>query len=140
VWPRPIWSTWWTGDPRLNSMAVMWLRYAAYLTLRGAINSPDRRARLAAVYGILAFVSVIYVFMIIRVRTDTLHPVVIGPSVSNPAAEGEFEVRTDARIGMTMGIASVAWMLTAGTLVWHRLRAENTAERVQMLKMRLLNQ
>jgi len=140
VWARPIWNTWWTGDPRLNSMAVMWLLYAAYLTLRGAINSPDRRARLAAVYGILAFVSVIYVFMIIRVRTDTLHPVVIGPSVSNPAAEGEFEVRTDARIGMTMGIASVAWMLTAGTLVWHRLRAENTAERVQMLKMRLLNQ
>src|SRR5262245_37450768 len=42
AWARPIWNTWWTSDPRLNSMAVMWLLYAAYLTLRGAIDSPDR--------------------------------------------------------------------------------------------------
>src|SRR5215813_5948035 len=32
IWARPIWNTWWTSDdPRLNSMAVMWLLYAAYL-------------------------------------------------------------------------------------------------------------
>jgi len=140
VWAKPIWNTWWTGDPRLNSMAVMWLLYAAYLTLRGAISSPEQRARLASVYGILAFVSVIYVFMVIRVRTDTLHPVVIGPSPVNPSAKGEFEVRTDLHIGMTLGIGSIFWMLTAFTLIWHRLRMENMAERVQMLKLRLLSQ
>jgi heme exporter protein C len=140
VWAKPIWNTWWTGDPRLNSMAVMWLLYAAYLTLRGAISSPEQRARLASVYGILAFVSVIYVFMVIRIRTDTLHPVVIGPSPVNPSAKGEFEVRTDLHIGMTLGIGSIFWMLTAFTLIWHRVRMENMAERVQMLKLRLLSQ
>jgi hypothetical protein len=78
--------------------------------------------------------------MIIRVRTETLHPVVIGPSPANPDAKGGFEVRTDARIGMTLGIGSVFWMLTAITLTWYRLRMENVVERVQTLKMRLLNQ
>ncbi len=140
VWARPIWNTWWTADPRLNSMAVMWLLYAAYLTLRGAITSPDRRARYAAVYGILAFVSVIYTFLVIRLRTDTLHPVVIGPSPANPAAKGTFEVRTDLHIGVTLGIGSVFWMLAALTLIWHRLRIENLAARVEELKMRMLSE
>ncbi len=140
IWARPTWNTWWTGDPRLNSTAVMWLLYAAYLTLRAAIENPDRRARFASVYGILAFISVIYVFMIIRVRTDTLHPVVIGPSPADSTAQGGFEVRAASRIGMTMGIASVWWILAACTLLWYRVRLENVAERVRVLKMRVLSQ
>ena len=104
------------------------------------IVNPDRRARLAAVYGIIAFVSVVYTTIVIRVRTDTLHPVVIGPSVDNPAAEGGFAVRTDLHIGVTLGIGSIAWMITACTLVWYRLRLENLSERIQLLKMRVLSQ
>jgi heme exporter protein C len=138
AWARPIWNTWWTADPRLNGMAVMWLMYAAYLTLRGAIEDPDRRARFAAVYGILAFASVVYVFLIPRVRDDTLHPVVIGPSVTNPTAQGEFEVRADPRIGATMGVAMTWWCVAAVVLTWHRVRLENTAARLQALKARLL--
>lgn len=139
AWARPIWNTWWTADPRLNGMAVMWLIYAAYLTLRGAIEDPDRRARFAAVYGIIAFASVIYVFLIPRVRDDTLHPVVIGPSVTNPSAQGEFEVRTDPRIGATMGVAMTWWCLAAVVLIWHRLRLENKAAWLQALKARWLS-
>lgn len=139
AWARPIWNTWWTADPRLNGMAVMWLLYAAYLTLRGAVENPDRRARFAAVYGILAFISVVYVFLIPRVRTDTMHPVVIGPSVSNPAAEGGFEVRVEDRMGATMGIAMVWWCTAAVVLLWHRVRLENLADRVRAVKARLTN-
>ena len=84
--------------------------------------------------------SVIYVFLVIRIRTDTLHPVVIGPSPVNPTAKGGFEVATDAQIGMTLGIGSIFWMLTAITLVWYRLRLENVAVRVEALKLRLLNE
>ncbi|CAG1012675.1 partial Heme exporter protein C, partial [Anaerolineae bacterium] len=139
AWARPIWNTWWTADPRLNGMAVMWLLYAAYLTLRGAVENPDRRARFAAVYGILAFISVVYVFLIPRVRTDTMHPVVIGPSVSNPAAEGGFEVRVEDRMGATMGVAMIWWCTAALVLLWHRVRLENLAERVRAFKARLTN-
>jgi heme exporter protein C len=114
--------------------------YAAYLTLRNTIESPDRRARFAAVYGILCFISVIYVFMVIRIRTDTLHPVVFGPSPVESMAKGIFPFRVESRMGMTMGIGSTFWMLTAITLMWHRVRLENVAENVRALKMRLANQ
>jgi len=140
IWARPIWNTWWTSDdPRLNSTAVMWLLYAAYLTLRATIDNPERRMRYAAVYGILAFVSVIYVFFVIRFRTDTLHPVVIGPSPVESQAKGSFGL-TDPRMIWTISVSSVAWMLAAFTLIWHRLRMENVAERVRTLKLRVMSQ
>jgi heme exporter protein C len=137
AWARPIWNTWWTGDPRLNSMMVMWLLYAAYLTLRGAIDSPERKMRYAAVYGILAFISVLYVFIVIRIRPDTLHPVVLGPSPVESTAKGTFGVK-DPHMVITLSIGSVAWMLAAITLTWHRIRLENVAEQVRALKSRLM--
>ncbi len=139
VWARPIWNTWWTGDPRLNSMAVMMLMYAAYLTLRAAIENPERRARFAAVYGIIAFVSVIYVFIVIRIRPDTLHPVVIGPSPVESQAKGTFGLQ-DSHMIVTISVSSIAWMLAAITLTWHRVRLENVAERIRARKMQLLSQ
>jgi heme exporter protein C len=140
TWARPIWNTWWTADPRLNATAVMWLLYAAYLVLRGAIENPDRRARFAAVYGILAFASVIIVFILPRTSIPTLHPVVIGPSANNPMAEGGFEVRAESRQTTAMSIAMVWWMLAALTLLWHRVRLEEKAEVVRQRKHNLLSQ
>src|SRR5260221_10505150 len=140
IWAKPIWNTWWTSDdPRLNSMAVMWLLYAAYLTLRGAIDNPERRMRYAAVYGILAFVSVIYVFIVIRIRPDTLHPCVFSPCLATSQAQGKPSLE-DPKMIVTISVSSVAWMLTAGTLTWHRLRMENVAERVRTIKARLMAQ
>ncbi len=133
-WARPIWLTWWSDDPRLNAMAVLWLVYAAYLTLRSAIENPDRRARFAAVYGIAAFATVIFVYMIPRTRVDTQHPVVLG---SSPVErKGQFGL-TDAAMITTLTIAMIWWTLAAVTLVWHRVRLENVAERVRMFKARL---
>ncbi|MCC7207195.1 MAG: cytochrome c biogenesis protein CcsA [Anaerolineae bacterium] len=140
AWARPIWNTWWTADPRLNATAVMWLLYAAYLVLRGAIENPDRRARFAAVYGILAFASVIVVFILPRTQIPTLHPVVIGPSASNPMAEGGFEVRAASRQQSTMGMAMVWYMLASLTLLWHRVRLEERADIVRQRKHHLFSQ
>jgi hypothetical protein len=66
-----------------------------------------------------------------------LHLVEIPPE---PLAKGDFEVRADPRMTVTLAVGSVAWMLAACTLIWYRLRLENVVERLQMLKMRLLNQ
>jgi len=135
-WARPIWNTWWADDPRLNAMAVMWLIYAAYLTLRSALEDPDRRARYAAVYGIAAFASVVFVYMIPRVRTDTLHPVVLtaGPTENK---KGQFGVEDPSMIS-TLSIAMIWWTMAAVTLVWYRVRVENLADRVRTIKARLL--
>lgn len=136
VWARPIWNTWWTWDPRLTSEAIMILTYAAYLMLRNGIENPEQRRRLAAVYGILAMSTVIITLVITRIRPDTIHPVVIGPSPQN--TEGEFEMTK--RISTTIGINSAIWtILVPWTLVWYRIRLENLNERVRALKMKIAN-
>ncbi len=127
IWARPIWNTWWTWDPRLTSAAVMCLTYAAYLMLRNALENPNQRRRFAAVYGILAFVTVIYTLIIIRIRPDTIHPTVIGPSPTN--AEGTFEFGLPTFLALVPNL--IIWgLLIPWMLMWHRIRLQNLIERV----------
>lgn len=76
IWAKPAWGTWWTWDPRLTTTTVLWLIYVSYLILRSAIDEPERRARFAAVVGIVGFVDVPIVFVSIRVWR-TIHPVLV---------------------------------------------------------------
>jgi heme exporter protein C len=120
----------------------MILTYAAYLMLRAGIENPEQRRRFASVYGILAFTTVIITFMIIRIRPDTIHPVVFGPVLTDASmmsTQGDFEL--DATPGVTAAVAinSAIWsMLVPLVLVWHRIRLENALQRVHALKLRLM--
>jgi len=58
IWGKPTWGTWWTWDARLTSTAVLFLVYVGYLLLRGMVDEPDRRARAAAVVGILGAANI----------------------------------------------------------------------------------
>lgn len=134
IWARPIWNTWWTWDPRLTSAAIMALTYAAYLVLRNAIESPDKQRTFAAIYAILAITTVFATFAITRLRPDTIHPVVIGPSPAN--AEGGFEVT--AHIGMTIGINIMIWVaLITPALLWWRVRLQNMIQYTYQLRSQL---
>src|SRR3982751_3566619 len=54
LWARPIWGTYWAWwDVRLVSTLFLWFIYVSYIVLRGAIESPDLRARFSAILGIL---------------------------------------------------------------------------------------
>jgi heme exporter protein C len=134
AWARPIWNTWWTWEPRLTSVAIMWLAYAAYIMLRSGIEDPERRRRFAAVYGIVAFASVIFTIVIIRVRPDTIHPVVAGPTQADPG--NSFDVSGDIATTLFFNLFTFAVITTA--IVWHRIRLENLSERVMRRKLEVL--
>ncbi|NLX11840.1 MAG: cytochrome c biogenesis protein CcsA [Chloroflexi bacterium] len=134
AWARPIWNTWWTWDPRLTSIAIMWLAYAAYMMLRAGIEDPERRRRFAAVYGIIAFASLLYTVIIIRLRPDTIHPVVAGPTQADP--EGSFEV--SGRIRDTLFFNLFTFAVITVVLVWHRVRLQNLLDRTERRKMEVL--
>lgn len=140
VWARPIWNTWWTWDPRLTSEAIMVLTYAAYIMLRQGIENPEQRRRFAAVYGILAFITVIITLVITRIRPDTIHPVVIGPSVQTDMAQGAFEVAATSGVRAALMVNMPVWaILVPITLMWYRIRLENFNQRIQALKMKVLS-
>ncbi len=58
IWGKATWGIWWDWDPRLTTTAVMFVVYAGYVLLRGSIVERTRRARLAAVLGIIGFANV----------------------------------------------------------------------------------
>ncbi len=132
IWARPSWNTWWTWDPRLTSAAVMELVYFAYLLLRQGIEEPERRARFGAVYAILGFLSVPITFLSIRF-SRTIHPVVIGSS--DPSAQGTFSMTPE--MGLTFAISLVAFSVYFVSLLWHRIRLGQTADKVEQMKLQI---
>ena len=89
---------------------------------------------MAAVYGIVAFASVMFTIIIIRVRPDTIHPVVAGPSESDP--EGGFKIV--GRIRTTLFFNLFTFAMITVTLLWYRVRLENLSEWVLRRKMQVL--
>lgn len=73
IWAKPIWQRWWTWDPRLTTTLIMWFLYLAYVKIRASVGEEEKRARLAAVFGILAFADVPVDFFAIR-WWRTMHP------------------------------------------------------------------
>ncbi|MBD3308225.1 cytochrome C assembly protein [candidate division KSB3 bacterium] len=72
LWAKPIWNTWWTWDMRLTTTLVLWLMYVGYLMLRNYTEG-ERGAKYGAVFGIIAFIDVPFVYFSIR-WWRTLHP------------------------------------------------------------------
>src|SRR5580692_11214976 len=57
LWARAVWGIWWTWDPRLTSMLLLWLLYVSYLMLR-RFSSTGQTHTLAAVLSVFAAVGV----------------------------------------------------------------------------------
>jgi heme exporter protein C len=72
-WGRSAWGVWWTWSPRLTFVLVLFLLYIVYVLMRPAIAPPHRRAVIAAVYGVLAFLDVPLVYLSVRLLPD-IHP------------------------------------------------------------------
>ncbi|MBB6098183.1 heme exporter protein C [Deinobacterium chartae] len=53
LWAKPTWGTYWVWEPRLTTTALGLAIYVAYFIVRGLIEDPQRRARVAAVIGIM---------------------------------------------------------------------------------------
>jgi heme exporter protein C len=74
LWAKAMWGAYWNWDPRETSIFFLLLIYGAYLALRSAIDQPERRARLAAVYSGIAFVAVPFLIFVVPRIYFTLHP------------------------------------------------------------------
>ena len=133
IWARPIWNTWWTWDPRLTTVTIMELIYAAYLMLRSGIDDPDRRARFGAVYAILGFISVPLTFFSARLFR-TIHPIVIASN--QPGGEGEFDMTP--RMLQTFLFSLLVFTVFYFDLLWHRIRLGRLADKVEQLKLKVM--
>jgi heme exporter protein C len=80
IWGKATWGKWWDWDPRLTTTAVLFVVYAGYLLLRQSLVDRRRRAKLAAIFGIIGFLNVPIVhFSVLWWRGLHQPPTVIRP-------------------------------------------------------------
>jgi len=78
IWAKPVWGTWWTWDPQLTTTFILWILYIVYMILRSTAANDERKARFAAVFGIIAFLDLPLVYVSARLMRG-ISPVVFGP-------------------------------------------------------------
>jgi heme exporter protein C len=124
LWARPVWNTWWTWDFKLTLSALQFLMYIAYLMLRSGLDDPSRRARFAAVYGIIGALTVPLNFLVSRVL-QSIHPAVFGPSV-NGAQQGRFGIPLE--MGLILGFCLITFTVLYLFMLRVRISIQSEAD------------
>lgn len=87
IWAKFTWGAFWHWDPRETSIFILLLIYGSLFALRSALENEDKRARLSAVYSIIAFLTVpFFVFIMPRIMTG-LHPGSANDDTSGPVVD-----------------------------------------------------
>jgi len=121
LWAKFTWGGWWTNDPKLNGVAMGMLVYLAYVVLRGSMDEEQKRARVAAVYNIFAYVMFMVFIMVLPRLTDSLHP----GNGGNPGFGG-YDLNDNMKLVFYPAI--IGWTLLGVWLVNLRVRLENLKE------------
>jgi heme exporter protein C len=84
IFAKAAWGSFWNWDPRETSIVILLMIYGAYFALRSAVADPEKKRVFAAVYAILAFVTVPFLVFVVPRITSSLHP----ENTMNPARPG----------------------------------------------------
>jgi len=129
LWAKPTWGVWWVwSDPKLSTVAVLWLIYFAYLMLRNTVEDEARRARLAAVVGIVGFLDVPLVFGAVRWW---------GQSVAHPIVFGTGGLSDSPRMLTAFLFCLGTFTILYVVLLIQRVRLEKMRHEVERLKSRI---
>jgi heme exporter protein C len=125
LWAKPVWGVYWTWEPRLTTTLVLWFIYIGYLLLRSLAGDGHRRARLAAVYGIVGWVDVPIVFFSIW-WWRTIHPRLL-------TSKG---MALDPRMGAVLALSLIAFTLLYLYLLMLRTSMEDMNARIRSMRFR----
>jgi heme exporter protein C len=132
VWARFTWyegtGKWWNFDPKQSMAAVLLLIYGAYFVLRDGIEEPTKRARIAAVYNLFAFVTMPFLLYILPRQMASLHP---GAEGSPAFSEITAPIMRLVLYPAFIGFIGLFWVLYTQrvrlTLLQRRTRQEPTS-------------
>ena len=84
IWAKASWGHWWVwNEPTLVSFLIVLLLFATYQPLRFSIEDPERQARYASVFAIVAGAFVPLNFIAVRLAQQYVHPRVLTLSGGN---------------------------------------------------------
>ena len=128
IWAKASWGVWWTWDePTLVSFLIVFLLYACYQPLRFSIEDPERQARYAAVFAIVAGAFVPLNFMAVRMAQSLVHPRVL--STTGGSMPGSMR--------LTFLVSLIGMALLFVTLWKYELASKSATFRLRALKRKL---
>jgi heme exporter protein C len=131
IWAKASWGHWWVwGDPTLVSFLIVLLLFATYQPLRFSIEDPERQARYASVFAVVAAAFVPLNFIAVRLSQGFVHPRVLTLSGGN----------LPGPMRLTFTIAVVAVALLFVTMCLFELQAKQTRIQLRRLRRELLGE
>ncbi len=128
IWAKASWGHWWVwNEPTLVSFLIIFLLYACYQPLRFSIEDPERQARYAAVFAIVAGAFVPLNFAAVRMAEAFTHPRVLSTTGGNLPGE----------MRLTFLVSLAAMTLLFITLWKLELTAKHAREQLKRLRRRL---
>jgi heme exporter protein C len=131
IWAKASWGHWWVWEePTLVSFLVVFLLYACYQPLRFSIEDPERQARSAAVFAIVAGAFVPLNFLAVRLAESFSHPRVL--STTGGAMPGEMRLTF---------LVALAGMVTLFVTLWkYELTSKQASMQLRALRRRLADE
>jgi heme exporter protein C len=120
LWAKKAWGVYWTWDPRLTTLLLTVLIYAAVVVLRAFGGAGEAERKFAAALTVLGTVTLPIVHYSVK-KWGGNHPTVIsgsGGGLGHP----------DMKLALTLGF--VAMTLLAALLLWVRARLALTQSRL----------
>ncbi len=129
IWARAAWGHWWVWDePTLVSFLIVFLLYATYQPLRFSIEDPERQARYASVFAIVAGAFVPLNFLAVRMAQSLVHPRVLSATGGNLPGQ--------MRLTFLVSLLGMALLFT--TLWKYEMASKHASMQLKVLRRRLL--
>jgi len=131
IWAKASWGHWWVwNEPTLVSYLIVVLMFATYQPLRFSIEDPERQARYASVFAIVAGAFVPLNFIAVRLAQGFVHPRVL--TLAGGHLPGSM------RVTFLVSLAGVA--LLFATLWKYEMTAKNARMQTRALRRMLLGE
>jgi len=127
IWAKASWGHWWVWDePTLVSYLIVVLLFATYQPLRFSIEDPERQARYASVFAVVAGAFVPLNFIAVRLAQAYVHPRVLAAGHLPPS------------MGLTFAVSLIGIALLYVTLWKLELAAKSSRMQVRRLRREVL--
>jgi heme exporter protein C len=131
IWAKASWGHWWVwSDPTLTSFLIVMLLFATYQPLRFSLEDPERQARYASVFAVVAGAFVPMNFVAVRLAQPFVHPRILTLTGGN--------LPGSMRVTFLVSIAGIAFLYA--TLYTYEMAAKNARSQVRALRRRLLGE
>ena len=129
IWAKASWGHWWDwSDPTLTSFLIVLLLFATYQPLRFSIEDPERQARYASVFAVVAAAFVPLNFIAVRLAQQFVHPRILTLGGGN----------LPGSMRLTFLVSLLGMALLYATLWKYEMTAKNARIQVRRLRRSLL--